>query len=123
MNKDERGEARRFLDEIRERLQRDLQALAARPSRGRSLRSEDASAAELKYHLTRLGTALNAIRIGHHSLELAPSLSRTRSTTSRCSCRSASRFGCWCGIARCSAQHETVPELPWVRGADDPLCA
>jgi hypothetical protein len=67
MNKDDG--TRRMLAEIRERLQRDLQALTARHGSGRH-RSDDPYAAELEYHLTRLSTALNAIRIGHHSLEL-----------------------------------------------------
>jgi hypothetical protein len=67
MNEDTRRESQRIL----EQLQRDLQALVARHGSGRLGRhSDDPYATELEYHLTRLGAALNAMRIGHHSFEL-----------------------------------------------------
>lgn len=60
----ERDNARR----LPEQLQRDLEALAARHGSGRH--SDDPYATELEYHLTRLGSALHAIRVGHHTFEL-----------------------------------------------------
>jgi hypothetical protein len=63
-------DALRLLEAMRERLQRELQALAARRGSGLGRHSDDPYAAELEYHLTRLGAALNAIRVGHHTLEL-----------------------------------------------------
>ena len=70
MSDDKRDETRRMLEQIREQLQQNLRALAARGGSSLGRLSDDPYAAELEYHLTRLGAALNAIRIGHHSLEL-----------------------------------------------------
>jgi hypothetical protein len=66
MDKKNNDEANRLL----ERLQRDLQALAARHGSSLWRHSDDPNAAELEYQLTRLSTALNTVRTNHHSLEL-----------------------------------------------------
>jgi len=68
MNK--RDETLRMLEQMREQLQRDLERLTARHGSSLGRHSNDPYAAELEYHLTRLGSALNNIRVGHHSLEL-----------------------------------------------------
>jgi hypothetical protein len=64
MEKDSRKEVSRMLAQ----LQQDLQSLRSHQS---SRYSENHPyAVELEYYLTRLSTALNAIRMGHFSLEL-----------------------------------------------------
>ena len=70
MNK--RDETLRMLEQMREQLQRDLERLTARHGSSLGRHSDDPYAAELEYHLTRLGSALNNIRVGHHSLALYP---------------------------------------------------
>jgi hypothetical protein len=73
MDEDEdKQRSQRALEQMREQLQRDLQALAARVGSGHSLtrHADDPYAPELEYQLTQLSSALNAVRASYSTFDL-----------------------------------------------------